>query len=81
MTQPQNKIGALEAPPKSKQWLGFARSILTVLYVTLLVVCLLAAVTPTGMGVAAVYAAFAVTASYTLLMLLLWLYERFPPAS
>ena len=32
------------------------------------------------MEVAAVYAAFAVTASYTLLMLLLWLYDRSSPA-
>lgn len=65
--------------PKTKGWFSFTRYIVTTLYVLCLIVSLLAALGPYGQGLSAAFAALAVTATYTLLMLLLWLYERFPP--
>jgi hypothetical protein len=36
MTQLQDKIGSLDAPPKSKPWFSFTRWIVTALYVLVL---------------------------------------------
>jgi hypothetical protein len=63
--------------PKTKGWFSFTRYIVT--NVLCLIVSLLAALGPYGQGLSAAFAALAVPATYTLLMLLLWLYERFPP--
>jgi|RhiMetdeSRZDD1v2_1073273.scaffolds.fasta_scaffold764693_4 hypothetical protein len=70
----------LSQSPKPKGWFSFARYIVTALYVLVLVVSLLGALGPYGAGLSAAFAALAVTVSYTLLMVLLWLHERFPPA-
>src|SRR5262245_18164795 len=71
----------LSLSPKSKPWFSFARYIVTALYVLTLIVSTLGTLGPYGQGLSAAFAALAVTVIYTLLMLLLWLYERFAPGS
>jgi hypothetical protein len=80
ITQLQNKIGSLEAPPKIHRGYSFARWLVTALYVLMFIGSISSAASgPYGEGLGAAFAALAVTVIYTLLMLLLWLHERFPP--
>jgi hypothetical protein len=87
MTPLQQKIGSLQGPPEAKprsrvnRWLSatgysLVRWLVTVAYVFIVV----------GLGSSYIsndiqpFALPAVTAAYAILMLLLWLYERFPSA-
>lgn len=78
MTQLQNRIGSLGASPKPKLHFRFGRWIVTVLYLLAVGIQLVA------LGVSPDLRSFgvlALTATYAILMLLLWLHERFPPQS
>lgn len=81
MTPLQNKIGSVDPQRKTKRHTGFstARWIVTVLYVLTLVGALLYSMNQYTSGLSFPLVTLALTASYAILMLLLWLYERFPP--